>query len=147
MKSKTKWQPFLVIGFVLLLASSMMACGQPTSSSSPTIAFTPASLSFAAKEGGANPPSQTLTIWNSGGGTLSWSLSKSASWLALSPTSGVSAGEAGSITVSVDISEMDKNNYSGTIMISALGASNSPQTIAVNLTVRADVYGMDDETR
>ena len=32
----------------------------------PTIAYSPSGFSFAATEGGANPPSQILRIWNSG---------------------------------------------------------------------------------
>ncbi|KKK70720.1 hypothetical protein LCGC14_2921150, partial [marine sediment metagenome] len=34
------------------------------------IAFNPASFSFTATEGGANPSNQTLDVWNSSIGTL-----------------------------------------------------------------------------
>jgi hypothetical protein len=135
MRNKSKWHSILLIGLVVLLASSMVACGEQVPPSSSTIGFSPSSLSFSADEGGANPASQTLTIWNSGEGTLSWWLSDSATWLTLSPTSGASAGETDSITAMVDIYGMDAGNYAATITISALGAANDPQTMAVNLAI------------
>jgi len=113
----------------------MVACGEQVPPPSSTIGFSPSSLSLTADEGGANPASQTLTIWNSGEGTLSWWLSDSATWLTLSPTSGASVGETDSITVMVDIYGMDAGNYAATITISAPGAANDPQTMAVNLAI------------
>ena len=101
----------------------------------PTISFNPPSFSFSATEGEANPPDQTLEIWNSGGGTLDWSVSENATWLILSPGSGTSNGEHDSITVSVSIVGMTAGNYSSTITIIAVGATNTPQTVLVNLTV------------
>jgi hypothetical protein len=101
----------------------------------PTIARGPSSFSFSATQGGSNPSSQTLSIWNSGGGTLSWSVSDSASWLTLSPTSGSSTGETDSVTLSVSISGLSAGSYSGTITISASGATNTPQTVPVSLTM------------
>lgn len=108
---------------------------QPAPASPPTIAFSPSSLSFSAEEGGANPSSQTLNIWNSGGGTLDWTVTADANWVSLSPTSGSSDGETDRITVLADTYGMDAGNYASIITISAPGASNTPQTIAVNLAI------------
>src|SRR5205807_6083114 len=47
----------------------------------PTIGLSPSSLSFTGVQGGANPANQTLNIANTGGGTLSWSVSGNAAWL------------------------------------------------------------------
>src|SRR5207249_8953263 len=58
----------------------------------PAIRATPISLSFAATAGGANPAAQLLSISNTGGGTLSWSATDSATWLTLSPASGTGNG-------------------------------------------------------
>src|SRR6202008_898051 len=41
-------------------------------SGSPTIAANPPNLNFSATVGGSNPPSQSLSITNAGGGTLNW---------------------------------------------------------------------------
>jgi len=115
----------------------MVACGEQIPPASPTIGFSPSSLSFSAEEGGANPAGKTLSISNSGGGTLDWTASADANWVSLSPTSGASTGESDSVTVSVDISGMDAADYAAIITISAPGASNSPRTIAVDLDIAA----------
>ena len=78
------------------LASEMPGLAQlinPASSSSPpppqpapvppAIGASPASLSFTAQAGASNPTAQTLTVSNTGGGTLSWSASDNAPWLTL----------------------------------------------------------------
>lgn len=135
MRNKSKWYSILLIGLVVLLASSMVACGEEVPLSSPTIAFSPSSLSFSAQEGGANPASKTLSISNSGSGTLDWTVTADANCVSLSPTSGASTGESDSVTVSVDISGMDAADYTATITIAAPGASNSPRTIAVDLDI------------
>ncbi len=105
----------------------------------PTISFTPSSFTFTAIQGGSNPASQTLEIWNSGvsGTTLNWSVSDNATWLTLSPTSGNSTGEHDSVTLSVSISGMTAGSYSATITISDPNASNSPRTVPVTLTITA----------
>jgi hypothetical protein len=100
-----------------------------------TIGFNPPSFSFIAAVGGPNPASQTLSVWNSGGGTLNWAASKTKSWLSISPIAGVStdSGNPNSITVSVNISGLQAGTYNDSITISAFGASNSPQTAPVTL--------------
>ncbi len=101
----------------------------------PTIAYTPKSFSFSATHGEANLPDQTLSIWNSGGGTLSWSVSDNATWLKLSPTSGKSTGEVDSVTLSVNISDMSSGTYNATITVSAPGATNTPRSVGVSLII------------
>jgi uncharacterized delta-60 repeat protein len=108
----------------------------------PTISCSPSSFSFTATQGWSNPPSQTLEIWNSGGGTLSWSVSDNAAWLSLSPASGNSTGEHDPVTVSVDTSGMSAGSYNATITISAPGATNTPQIAAVSLTINPFVAGI-----
>jgi outer membrane protein assembly factor BamB len=100
-----------------------------------TIGFSPAELNFSASEGGANPAAQTLEIWNSGAGTLDWSVSDGADWLSLSPPGGSSTGERDAVTISVDISGKSAGNYPATITISAPGAANTPQTVPVTLQI------------
>ena len=135
MVNKHKWHSLLLFGLVLLLASLVVACGQPTSLPSPAVTAGPANISFEAQQGGTNPASQILSIWNSGGGTLSWSISDTADWLTISPASGSSTGEIDNITLLVDIAGMDAGNYAAVITISAPNATNTPQTVVVNLTI------------
>jgi hypothetical protein len=103
----------------------------------PSIGYSPTTFSFTATQGGANPPSQTLSIGKAGGGSgsLSWKVNSNAQWLRLSPTSGSSSGETDRVTVSVDISHLNVLRYDATITITGQGATNSPITIPVTLTV------------
>lgn len=102
----------------------------PPSSTPPRIGASPMSFSFAATQGGANPASQTLNITNTGGGTLSWTLSENISWLTLSRTSGSGNG---SVTLNVTTGGLAAGTYGGLILISATGASSV--TIPVTFTV------------
>ena len=54
-----------------------------------------ASLSFSAVEGGCIPAAQSLSVTNTGGGTLSFTTSDNASWLAATPASGTAPATCG----------------------------------------------------
>ena len=103
--------------------------GTPTQ---PTIGVSPSSFSFSATAGGANPANQSLSITNVGAGTLTWSATSNQSWLSVSPTSGTAPSTA---TVSANITGLAAGTYSGAITISATGATNTPVTVPVTLTV------------
>jgi hypothetical protein len=98
----------------------------------PTIGTTPVTLSFTAQQGGANPAAQTLSIANTGGGTLSWTASEDSSWLTLSPASGTGAG---TVTVSVSTGTRTAGTYTGTITLAASGATTV--TVPVSFTITA----------
>jgi N,N-dimethylformamidase beta subunit-like, C-terminal/Domain of unknown function (DUF4082)/Concanavalin A-like lectin/glucanases superfamily/Fibronectin type III domain/Viral BACON domain/Bacterial Ig domain len=100
--------------------------------SPPALSVTPTSLSFNATAGGSSPAAKTLSVSNSGGGTLSWTASESASWLSLSPTSGTNAG---TITVTPSTTGLAAGTYNTDITVGATGAGGSPKTIPVTLTV------------
>jgi hypothetical protein len=99
----------------------------------PAISYSPASLS--STQGGANLGNMTLEIWNSGGGTLNWSLTDDATWLSENPTGGSSTSEHDIVVVSVDTRGMSAGDYSANITITAHGVGNSPQTVPVSLHV------------
>jgi len=135
MKNKLRWRVFLFAGLILILMNSLVACSEAIRG--PVIGFDPSGLSFAAKEGVQNPPSQTLSITNAGIGAMPWSVTASSdtAWLSLSPDGGTSSGEIDKVTVSVDISEMSSGDYSATITITAEKAPNTPQTVPVDLSI------------
>lgn len=101
----------------------------------PAIGYSPNSLNFSSVKGGTNPAYQALEVWNSGTDTLPWSVADNATWLGLSPPNGNSTGEHDTVTVSVNISGMSPGHYQAIITISASGASNTPQTVPVYLTI------------
>jgi subtilisin family serine protease len=76
--------------------------------------------------------SQVVWLNNEGNGTMNWSAAANSSWLTCLPTSGT---DNGVISVSVDHSGLSAGTYSGSINITSPDASNSPQTVTVNLTV------------
>jgi hypothetical protein len=98
----------------------------------PTIGVSPASLSFTATAGGSNPADQTISITNTGAGTLNWTATDDASWLTVSPASGTAPS---TLTASVNISGLAAGTFNGTITISAAGATNTPVNVPVTLTV------------
>ena len=72
---------------------------------------------------------QAVSISNTGGGgALSWTAQKSAAWIVLSSSSGVTPS---SVNVSVDTAQ-NPGTYSGTVTISASGVT---QAIAITLTI------------
>ena len=99
----------------------------------PAIGLGSESLQFSST-GGAMPPSQSVDVSNSGGGTLAWTATSSAAWLSVSPTSGSGNGV---LSVSVSPAGLAAGNYSGSISVSAAGAANSPQSIGVTFAVTA----------
>jgi hypothetical protein len=101
----------------------------------PTLLVTPPSLAFTTARGGS-PESKTVTVRNSGDGTMSWSAADDAPWLSLSPATGsLGAGESAAVTVSVASASLAAGGYAATITVTAPGATGSPESVAVSLTV------------
>lgn len=109
-----------------------------TTAPTPTIGLSSTNLSFTGVQAGTSPAAQTVTINNSGSDTLTWTASGSASWLSISPTSGsVPAGSSNTLSVSVSTTGLTAGTVSTPIIISAAGATNTPQVITASLTVTA----------
>jgi glucose/arabinose dehydrogenase/PKD repeat protein len=96
------------------------------------LSVSPSSLSFSATEGEGSPAAKTLTVSNSGGGTLDFTASADAPWLSTTPASGT-APQA--VTVAADTSGLTAGTYTGHVTIDGGSISGSPETIAVTLTV------------
>jgi Viral BACON domain len=118
------------------------------SPAAPSLTTTPATLSFNAVVGQSSPAPQTITITNSGGGTLTWNAAKATSvggsWLAITPITGTLAPRASaSVTVTATLlPSLIPATYNGTITItgsdsSGKAAPGSPQQIPVGFAVQA----------
>src|SRR5574341_138379 len=92
-----------------------------------TLDASPLSLAFTAAQGAGNPAAQTVTVNNSGSGTLEWTAAKDKTWITLAP-----AG-ASALGVGVNAAGLDVGTYSGQATITA--ATGAVETIAVQLTV------------
>lgn len=85
---------------------------------------------------GTNPPPQTITITNTGGGTLSWTAgTPSQPWLTVTPSSGSdAAGGTSTPSFNVNVTGLAAGNtYTATVVFTAPGGIS--QTVTVNLTV------------
>ena len=108
-----------------------------TAAALPTLTVAPASLTFAAQAGGTAPAAQSLSVTSSGAQV---NLSATAStvsggnWLSVAPASSTTPS---TLSVSVNPAGLVAGTYSGTVTIASGGASNSPRTVAVTLTVTA----------
>jgi uncharacterized protein (TIGR03437 family) len=129
--------PATLTGLYTLLVKASSASDSITivvaSPSAATIAAAPASLQFASADG-AVPAAQSIQITNGGAGTLDWSATASAAWLSVSPASGTAPS---TLTVSVSPAGLSAGAYTGSVQIAATGASNTPLSVGVTLTVTA----------
>lgn len=111
-------------------------------SSQQSLVLSQTGLFFEAVQGGASPPSQSISVLNEGSGSLSFSASASTlaggTWLSVSPSTGTATStSSGSADVSINSAGLAAGTYYGTVQFSANGAANSPQTISVVLAVAA----------
>jgi hypothetical protein len=103
----------------------------------PRIGLSASSLAFSTDEG-IDPPPQALTITNVGGGTLNWTATEGAEWLALSRLSGsLGPGQSHEVAILVSPGSLPGGTYQATIGLTAPNALDSPRSVAVGLTVRA----------
>ncbi|OGV43664.1 MAG: hypothetical protein A2X46_08275 [Lentisphaerae bacterium GWF2_57_35] len=95
----------------------------------------PATLSLSAMVG-SSPAAVGYGVTNIGRGTLNYEISTNAGWVIVFPVSGSLAAGAGQFhMVSIDSLGLSAGSYSAIITNADPAASNSPQTVAVSLTV------------
>ena len=101
-------------------------------------AITPTSVSVQAPAG-ARPPPQTLTITNAGKGALKWSVSvPTASWLAVSPSSGVNQNP---ITVSFPAAFSTPGTYMASFVVRTTTSAVTVNVLVTILAPAPHVYG------
>ncbi len=101
--------------------------------SPPVIVLNPTALLFTSVSCGSNPASQTFQITDAGEETLTWSASNLPAWLSLTPASGAAPS---TITVQVNAADLAcGQTYSQTIEIDGAGATNTPASFTVTLTI------------
>jgi glucose/arabinose dehydrogenase len=98
----------------------------------PALSVSPTSLAYSGTAGGSSPAAKTLTVSNTGGGTLNFTASDDASWLTVSPASGSAPRD---VTATVDTAGLAAGTYTATITINGGGISGSPRTVPVTLTL------------
>jgi predicted outer membrane repeat protein len=111
----------------------------------PHICLCPREFEFVAVEAGPDPPSQVLTVWNCGVGTLQWEATATCGWLDAVPANGNSAGEPCEIVLSVDISNLGHGHHACALEIVDPAAANSPRTVLVDLYIGGAELRVPDE--
>jgi hypothetical protein len=84
---------------------------------------------------GQNAAPQNIEVWNGGGSNLVYAVTDDAAWMSVSPTNGASLEERDALQVTYATAGLAAGIYYGAITISASSATNSPQTVAVTLTI------------
>ncbi len=136
--------------FVVFVTGGALACSggeesggttQP-SNGAPAISLSSSVANFSAIAGSANPVAQTVSVMNTGTGTLSglsvgtiaYGSGQSAGWLSANLSS---ATAPATMTLTPSTSQLAAGTYNATVPItsSASDATNSPQAMAVTLTM------------
>jgi GH25 family lysozyme M1 (1,4-beta-N-acetylmuramidase) len=90
----------------------------------PVLSYSPTSRDFGDMCEGETD-STTFEIWNSGTGTLTYSLSESGDWVEVNPTSGSSNGEHDTITVDIDTTGLSEGSHTCDITINSNDGSGT----------------------
>jgi hypothetical protein len=113
-----------------------------SSAAAPTIGLSQTTFIFCTPPGGGSTRvcggqlSGELSITNTGSGTLNWTASSGRSWLSVSPRSGVAPSPHVVVSVIPAGLPASPGTFFGSVTISAVGASNSPQTVGVRVLNR-----------
>jgi hypothetical protein len=101
----------------------------------PALSLSKTELNFGHLIGEVAPRSQSIYVYNTGGGTLNWSATTVEPWLVPNPASGV-GGEI--LNISISPEGLTAGTYTGTIVVSSADAGivNSPQSITINLKIK-----------
>lgn len=130
---------FLFVTLGLMIAAG---CGDddPTGPQA-RIGVDPASVTFTAPQGGADPDAQSVSITNTGTGTLS-NLTVSTTYGSGEPTGWLSATLASTtapttLSLSPTVGTLEPGTYTATVNVASTAAANSPRPISVTFTVGA----------
>jgi len=106
----------------------------------PALSIAPTTLSFdPATQGGPNPPPLQFNLSNLGDDPLEWETETSASWLSLSPASGIAPAV---VQVSANIAGLTPGTYTGSVIVTGttLCTQNTPVAVSVSLTILAPAW-------
>ncbi len=114
------------------------------SSNSPILEYSPGSFNFGDLIRG-ELDSTSFEIWNSGSGSLSYSLSESCEWLDIDVSSGNSSGEHDRVNVDIDTITLSPGFHNCDIVINSDGGSGV-FNVFVNVVDEEDVEESNEES-
>ena len=98
----------------------------------PALAVAPDSLAFSGTAGSTNPAAKTLSVSNSGSGSLSFTASDDVSWVSVTPASGSAPRD---LSVAVNTTGLAAGTHTATVRVESAGVAGSPKLIPVTLTL------------
>jgi hypothetical protein len=98
----------------------------------------PPSLSFASV--GQNPAAQTITLQNSGGGSLDWTVTAAtvdgASWLNATPTSGhLEINQSATVAININAAALKPQSYQGTLTFTSGGGLTKQVPVSLSVSI------------
>jgi len=125
---------------IILLAGTFCViaagCGSASNVVTPPVAavlsVSTTSASFTAVQGGANPSSASVTVSNTGGGTLTFTAVSDSPWLTVTPASGTAPQ---TLQISAAVGVLPAGMNAGHITITSPGATGSPAIVTVGFFV------------
>jgi len=84
---------------------------------------------------GTSLPNDAFSVINVGEGILTYSITKDANWLSVSPDSGMSTGEPDPFNIAYDTTALAVGDHPAVIEVVSSHAAQSPRAITVNLSV------------
>lgn len=99
------------------------------------LSISPSSVSFSGVQGGATPPSQTITFWKGNDRTRNWASTSGSAWLTISPASGTISTERDQITVSVNLTGLSAGNYSTSVVVAVDGLKGRRNLTSIPVTL------------
>jgi hypothetical protein len=99
-----------------------------------SLTASPSAMALSAVAGGTAPAAQSLTIGESPASALPFTVTADQVWMTLSAASGTTSS---AIQVGANISGLAAGNYTGHVIVTAAGVTNSPMSVTVTLAVTA----------
>ncbi len=112
--------------------SPLSAYASEAGTSQPILSMTPSTFTFSASAGGSNPASQTLSVNNTGTGTLNFTAAANQSWLAVAPNTGTAPQ---TVQLTPQVGTLSPGTYNGNVTVTASGAQGSPAVVPVTFNV------------
>jgi hypothetical protein len=105
----------------------------------PLIQVNPQTMTFSTTAGN-DPPPQTLTIHNAGGGSLHTTTNADATWITLSNAGNSPDGSSSYISVRINAAGLPAGTYHGTLTVSSPDDPGGTQLVSVTVHIIATTY-------
>jgi hypothetical protein len=122
----------MLTGIFCVAAAGCGSAGIVTTPPSPVLSVSSTSASFSAVQGGTNPAAVSVTVSNTGDGTLTFTAASDSPWLTVTPTSGTAPQ---TLQISAAVGGLPISMNTGRITITAAGVTGSPATVTIGFFV------------